>query len=117
MAENYDKKKVPEFFEKNVPWFDDENPEELSPFLESIECRMELAETADDEKNGFVTRYPIPHVVWQWKKFESYGKTYLEFKKEILENYPSAVDSDRGSRKKLRKAMKAFEDGEIGQLG
>jgi hypothetical protein len=94
MAENYNKKKVPEFFEKNAPRFDDENPEELLPFLESIEHMMELAETDDNQKNTFVTRYAIHNVARQWKKFESYGKTYLEFKKEILENYPSAVDSD-----------------------
>ncbi|KAJ7444515.1 hypothetical protein FB451DRAFT_1189612 [Mycena latifolia] len=91
-----DKKRIPERFEKNAPRFDDEKPEELPQFLEDMELRYAFQKPAE-----------------QWKKFKTYSKSYEEFKKEILENYPTAQTHKRGSMRKLLKIMKAYDDGDI----
>ncbi|KAF8144058.1 hypothetical protein K438DRAFT_1993215 [Mycena galopus ATCC 62051] len=75
---------------------------------------MELAETQDDEKNAFVVCYTVLKTRNLWKRFETFTKAYDEFKKEILNNYPSAIDTERGTVKKLRKALKTFDDEDIG---
>lgn len=108
-----DKKKIPESYEKNAPRFDDENPDELPQFLEHVERMMELEETADADKNAFVCRYTSRKTREEWKRFESYAKSYKEFKKEILENYPSSVDRAKGSMLKLRRILSEFPDGDI----
>jgi hypothetical protein len=108
-----DKKKIPESYEKNAPRFDDENPDELPQFLEYVERMMELEETADAEKNAFVCRYTSRKTREEWKRFETYDKSYKEFKKEILENYPSSVDRAKGSMLKLRRILSEFPDGDI----
>ncbi|KAF8144737.1 hypothetical protein K438DRAFT_1782606 [Mycena galopus ATCC 62051] len=75
---------------------------------------MELAETPDDEKNAFIDRYTVLKPRNLWKRFETFTKTYDEFKKEILDNYPSAIGTERGTVKKLRKVLKTFDDEDIG---
>jgi hypothetical protein len=110
-----DKKKIPEFYEKNAPRFDDNEPEELLPFLESVERMMELSGTPAGEKNAFVTRYLNHETRLQWEDFDSFRSAYKDFKKEILANYPSAVDTERGSLKKLKNILKKYDDADIGQ--
>ncbi|KAJ7743807.1 hypothetical protein B0H16DRAFT_1727520 [Mycena metata] len=106
-------KKIPEAYEKNAPRFDDEKPEELLEFLENMERMMALAETPAREKNAFVVRYAYRRPAEEWKRFESYKQVYAKFKKEILSNYPSAKDSERGSMRKLLKSLKNFENEDI----
>jgi hypothetical protein len=108
-----DKKKIPESYEKNAPRFDDEKPEELLQFLDHVERMMALEETDDGDKNAFVVRYALRKPAEEWKRFESYKETYEKFKKEILENYPGATDTTRGSMRVLRKLLKGFDDEDI----
>ncbi|KAJ7115587.1 hypothetical protein C8R43DRAFT_1138044 [Mycena crocata] len=108
-----DKKKIPEPFERNAPRFDDDEPETLIQFLENIERMMEIEQTPADEKNAFLCRYALPRPRREWKIFESFGSTYEAFKKEILANYPSAREDDRGSIKKLNSILRKFEDGDL----
>ncbi|KAJ7466128.1 hypothetical protein FB451DRAFT_1019512, partial [Mycena latifolia] len=108
-----DKKRIPERFEKNAPRFDDEKPEELPQFLEDMERMMEIESTEAAKKNEFLVRYAFQKPAEQWKKFKTYSKSYEEFKKEILENYPTAQTHKRGSMRKLLKIMKAYDDGDI----
>lgn len=107
-------KKIPEFYEKNAPRFDDEDPEELQQFLENVERMMEIEGTADKDKNAFVVRYTTHKTRELWKQFATYGGAYKDFKKEILANYPSAIDNERGSTLKFRKALKKFDADDIG---
>lgn len=108
-----DGKKVPESYERNAPRFDDDEPEELPQFLMHMERMMELAKTKDDEKNAFLVRYAHRRPAEEWKKFESYEKSYKKFKKEIIENYPTSKDTERGSIRKLNKVMKTFDAEDI----
>lgn len=107
------KKKIPESYEKNAPRFDDEKPEELTQFLDHVERMMALEETPDGEKNEFVVRYAMKGPADEWKAFKTFTKSYKKFKREILENYPSAIDSKQGSVRKLTKILKTFPDGDI----
>lgn len=110
-----DNKKVPEAFERNAPRFDDDEPEELPQFLEYMERMMELDKTEDNDKNAFIVRYALRRPAKEWKKFESYTKSYKEFKKEILENYPAARDSKKGSIRVLNKALREFDSEDISE--
>ncbi|KAF8209862.1 hypothetical protein K438DRAFT_1753486 [Mycena galopus ATCC 62051] len=109
-----DHKKIPEFYDRNALKFDDDTPEDLTQFSEAVEWMMELAETPDDEKNAFIVRYTVLKTRNLWKRFETFTKTYDEFKKEILNNYPSAIDTEWGTVKKLRKVLKKFDNEDIG---
>ncbi|KAF8129414.1 hypothetical protein K438DRAFT_1789171 [Mycena galopus ATCC 62051] len=109
-----DHNKIPEFYDRNAPKFDDDTPEDLTQFLEAVERMMELAETPDDEKNAFIVRYTLLKMRNLWKRFDTFTKTYDEFKKEILNNYPSAMDTEWGTGKKLSKVLKTFNDEDIG---
>ena len=115
MAEQAVKKKVPESYEKNAPRFDGEHPDDLLQFLDHIERMMELEATPADKKNAFVARYTERRTGNEWRSFASFSKSYADFKKEILENYPSSVDTERGSLRKLRKQLAHFEPGDITQ--
>ncbi|KAJ7764959.1 hypothetical protein DFH07DRAFT_916456 [Mycena maculata] len=108
-----DKKRIPERFEKNAPRFDDEKPEELPQFLEDMERMMDIEKTEAAEKNEFLVRYAFQKPAEQWRKFKSYKKTYEEFKKEVLENYPTAQAHKRGSLRKLLKIMKGYDDADL----
>ncbi|KAJ6589586.1 hypothetical protein B0H19DRAFT_894904, partial [Mycena capillaripes] len=98
---------------RNVPRFDDEHPEELLQFLEHMERMMTLEETDAKDKNAFIVRYALRRPAEEWKRFDSYTESYEKFKKEILENYPGAMDSERGSMRKLKKVLREFEEGDI----
>lgn len=114
MADEFENlNRIPESYEINAPRFDDDQPEELPQFLEHIERMMELAEIPADQKNTFVVRYACRRPAIEWKQFDSYKLSYKRFKKEILENYPAAKDSERGSIRGLKKALKEFGRGEI----
>ncbi|KAJ6471050.1 hypothetical protein C8R45DRAFT_1104747 [Mycena sanguinolenta] len=107
-------KKIPEFYEKNAPWFDDDKPEELQQFLENVERMMEIEGTADKDKSAFIIRYTTHKMRELWKQFTMYSGPYQDFKKEILANYPSAIDNEHGSTRKFKKVLKKFDEDDIG---
>ncbi|KAJ6608051.1 hypothetical protein B0H10DRAFT_1955712 [Mycena sp. CBHHK59/15] len=55
-----------------------------------MERMMEIDQTAPGEKNEFLTLYALAKPAEQWRKFETYSKSYEEFKKEVIKNYPSS---------------------------
>jgi len=114
MAEMFDSEnRVPEAYEENAPHFDDARPEDLPQYLEDIERMMEIDETPEDKKNAFLTRYAIFHCAREWRAFHSYRKSYKEFKKEVIDNYPSAGESPRGSLRKLDEILRSYPTGGI----
>lgn len=107
-------KKIPEPYDKSAPSYSDDEPEKLLQFLDHMERMMEIAGTVESAKNAFVVRYVERRVAEQWKKFDSFTESYIKFKKEILENYPDAKNSERGSIKKLKNILNDFDAEEIG---
>ncbi|KAJ7041103.1 hypothetical protein C8F04DRAFT_1177314 [Mycena alexandri] len=100
-----DENHVPEAYEKNAPHFDDTLPEELPQFLEQIERMMEIDETPVGENKQVSSqisctgnRQPV---------------TYQEFRKEVIQNYPRAWESSRGSVQTLYRILKSYSDGTI----
>ncbi|KAJ7613472.1 hypothetical protein FB45DRAFT_1036408 [Roridomyces roridus] len=107
-------KKIPEPYDKNAPSFSDEEPKKLLQFFDHMERMMEIAGTVDGAKNTLLLRYVDRQVAEQWRKFASFKGPYTKFKNEILENYPEARNSERGSIKKLKNILSEFDSEEIG---
>ncbi|KAJ6603851.1 hypothetical protein B0H10DRAFT_1957656 [Mycena sp. CBHHK59/15] len=78
-----------------------------------MERMMDIEGTEADKKNAFIVRYVFQKPAEQWRKFKTYTKSYEEFKKEILENYPTAGTHKRGSMRKLLKILKRYDDGDL----
>ncbi|KAJ7034356.1 hypothetical protein C8F04DRAFT_927277, partial [Mycena alexandri] len=98
---------------RNAPHFNDTLPEELPQFLEQIEWMMEMDKTPVGEKNEFLVRYTARETGSQWRALDSYSKSYQEFRKEVIQNYPRAWESSRGSVRTLYRILESYLDGTI----
>lgn len=107
------KERFPESYERDAPKFDDEKPDEILRWFEQMERILEIAKVDPGDKNDFILRYVVRRVKNQWVNLASYKLSYAEFKKEILDNYPSARDDDVGSVRKLKKDISKFDDGDL----
>ncbi|KAJ7017755.1 hypothetical protein C8F04DRAFT_910836, partial [Mycena alexandri] len=96
-----------------APHFNDTLPEELPQFLEQIERMMEMDKTPVGEKNEFLVRYTARETGSQWRTLDSYSKSYQEFRKEVIQNYPRAWESSRGSVRTLYHILESYLDGTI----
>lgn len=103
--------------QKGAPQFEDSRPEELLRYFDDLEeCFKGNTGLTDVDKKKYVGRYVSPRIEAQWQSFDSYagaGKTYVDYKKDIIKDYPEAIGLSTGSLKRLKQVCK--ENQRIGE--
>jgi hypothetical protein len=104
---------------KDAPKFKRSEPEELSRFIDIMESLWANAGIEnEDEKKHSLGKYADKKTEDQWKAFETYGAghTWEEFKEELLDNYPEAAESERGTPRRLKELCKKEKGIRMGDL-
>lgn len=101
---------------RDAPVFKGEEPQNLYRFLERYETVCEQAKvTGHRDKITKIMQYADPQSEAEWKGFKTYvneDSTWEEFKRELINNYPEAVDQEEGSIHKLERVCNKY-DGSI----
>jgi Protein of unknown function (DUF4100)/Aspartyl protease len=78
-----------------APRFDTSRPRELSRYFEDLELLLSKAAiTVEADKKGYVAHYADFDTEQLWKSLPEFAdnlKTYVDYKKAILEHYPDAA--------------------------
>lgn len=103
--------RVPESYDKNAPKFDSNDPEDLLEFLENMDTIFEKAKIAVADRNEKIVKYLTPETKREWKGLPSYATgTHDEFLKEVINQYPTIRDQEKGSLVRLNKLLKKFPE-------
>ncbi|KAF5330636.1 hypothetical protein D9619_005712 [Psilocybe cf. subviscida] len=97
---------------RNAPKFDEGHPEELLRYIEDIDELIKTHSITDEEeKKALLLHYTSVGVEHQWKALPSAatGKTYEDFKKGVLAEYPKADAMKSGMQKQLDKVLKKYK--------
>ena len=104
---------------RDAPKFLARRPEELRRFLRAMEdLWKEAGITDDNEKKESVVKYTDQESEEEWMALEAYedGRTWEDFKKELLANYPEAAAAERGTPARLRKLCRETQGIRLGDL-
>jgi hypothetical protein len=90
---------------RDAPRFKSTHPEELRRFIRLMEDLWVDHGIIDDQtKKTMIGKYADQDSEEEWHAFETFGGTHswIEFKDELLENYPEAAAAERGTPARLR---------------
>ena len=90
---------------RDAPKFQSNRPEELRRFIRLIEDLWKDAGVTDDEtKKNMIGKYADQDSEEEWAAFETFktGRSWAEFKNELIENYPEAAAAERGTPVRIR---------------
>jgi hypothetical protein len=93
---------------REAPEFKQDDPSNLIRFLEFTEDLFEDCSITDDAiKKKWAGRYADTQSETEWKALPQYdGGSWDAFKRELLSNYPEALEAAEGSVSKLEKVCK-----------
>lgn len=112
-------KTMPNRGERGAPNFDCDRPEELIRFLEIAKKLFKDCSIEDDqEKKDYLRHYADGNSYREWKLFDSYvkEKTFADFERELINNYPAASSELNGSLKSLDKVIKKYRGIQVDEL-
>jgi hypothetical protein len=104
---------------RDAPKFSSNRPEELRRFLRMMEDLWKDVGIVDnEEKKTSLGKYADQESEEEWTALESFGKgrSWDDFKTELLENYPEAAEAERGTPYRLRKLCRVTTDIQLGDL-
>ena len=107
-------------YARDAPKFCLSRPQELPRFLQQMEDMWNGAGVVDDEERKcLVGRYADQQSEDEWSALETYRKGYswLEFRTELLDNYPEVAAAERGTPARLRQLCLEQERIGLGDLG
>jgi hypothetical protein len=90
---------------KDAPRFKSSNPEGLRRFIRLMEDLWDAAGVTDDEtKKQTIGKYADQDSEEEWSAFKTYdvGHSWMEFKDELIENYPEAAAAERGTPARIK---------------
>jgi hypothetical protein len=90
---------------RDAPKFKSSNPEELLRFISRMEDLWEEAGVTDNAvKKKMIGKYADSVSEEEWSSFDSFEEgTWLEFKDELISNYPEVAAARRGTPARIRK--------------
>lgn len=93
---------------REAPRFNGEKPEELVRFLQQMEDLFkECAITDLQNKKDYLGKYADHKTEQEWRAFDYYDTgTWEEYKNELLETYPEAMDDHQGSLLRLERILR-----------
>ena len=96
---------MPNPLDKSSPRFRGKEPEGLYRFWERMEKLLDEAQIVDGDKRiEKIIEYVDDQAAREWKSFEAYGKkSFKDFKEEVFENYPEALEYAKGARVRIEK--------------
>ena len=88
---------------KEAPKFNPDEPAELLRYIAQVEEIYEGKTPSDEIKKKGLCKYAPSVTEQEWMAFDSYesGKTYDEFKEELINSYPEAAMLEKGSLARL----------------
>ncbi|KDR70637.1 hypothetical protein GALMADRAFT_19375, partial [Galerina marginata CBS 339.88] len=95
---------------RDAPKFDEDQPSELLRFISRIEDLYKANKIeGDPEKKKLLGKYATAVTESEWQAFSSYkeGRTWEDYKKEIIKSYPEAAALETGSLERLEKIIRA----------
>lgn len=104
---------------RDAPKFSSRRPEELRRFLRMMEDLWKDAGIVDDEeKKTSLGKYADQESEEEWTALEGFeaGRSWNDFKTELLDNYPEAAEAERGTPYRLRKLCRETTDIQLGDL-
>ncbi|PPR04022.1 hypothetical protein CVT24_010486 [Panaeolus cyanescens] len=98
--------------DNNAPRFDKDEPTELVRFITEMEELFKEHNVTDaKDKMKKIVRYTDQRTEDQWKGFPSFdGTSWEKFKKELINSYPDAKETEKGSMRALEAISKRWED-------
>ena len=90
---------------RDAPKFLSSKPEGLRRFIRLVEDLWKEAGITDDEvKKNTIGKYADQDSEEEWAAFETFerGRSWIEFKNELIENYPEAAAAERGTPARIR---------------
>jgi hypothetical protein len=104
---------------KDAPRFKSSKPEELRRFIDLMEhLWTEAGVTDDQKKKETIGKYADPDSEEEWAAFDTYedGHSWLEFKAELIENYPEAAAAERGTPARIRQICREAGKVQMGDM-
>ena len=88
---------------KEAPKFNPDEPAELLRYIAQVEEIYEGKTATDEVKKKGLCKYAPSVTEQEWMAFDSYeaGKTYEDFKEEVINSYPEAAMLEKGSLARL----------------
>jgi hypothetical protein len=102
---------------RDAPRFRSTKPEELRRFIRLMEdLWKDCGVTNDQAKKVSIGKYADQESEEEWTAFDTFedGHSWLEFKEELLENYPEAAAAERGTPARIREICS--EANKVGRL-
>ena len=94
---------------RGAPFFDKTKPIELLRFIDQMEDLFdEYGINDNQEKKKKLGKYTDQQTEFEWKAFNEFeeGKTFADFKKALIEDYPEAQMAGKGTLAALNKVCK-----------
>jgi hypothetical protein len=104
---------------RDAPKFTSKKPEELLRFMRMMEDLWREAGVTDDEaKKEAIGKYADQASEEEWSALETFekGRSWEEFKAEIIENYPEAAAAERGTPARMKLLCQGTTPIELGDL-
>ena len=104
---------------RDAPKFYSKKPQELRRFVRLMEDLWDEAGIEDDDmKKSMIGKYADQESEEEWSALESFetGYSWLEFKTELIENYPEAAEAERGTPARLRQLCRETSSIRLGDL-
>src|SRR5882757_6488777 len=99
-------------YARDAPKFSLTKPQELPRFLQQMEDMLNDAGVVDDEeKKRLVGRYADQQSEDEWRGLDTYqlGFSWLDFKAELVANYPEVAAAERGTPSRIRELCRERE--------
>jgi hypothetical protein len=107
-------------YARDAPRFSLTKPQELPRFLQHMEDMWNGAGIVDDEtRKSHLGKYADQQSEDEWRTLDTYqlGFTWLEFKAELVANYPEVAAAERGTPARIRQLCREWEGIGLGELG
>lgn len=103
--------KVPRRWDRNVPKFDTDDPEDLVEFIDQVGEILELGKITDvDDKKECLTSYLAPTKRKVWRSLATYNAgSYQAFLDEVYKIYPEIRSEVAGSLDALTKICQKYQ--------
>lgn len=104
---------------RDAPKFSSKKPQELRRFLRLMEDLWQEAGIVDDDvKKMMIGKYADQESEEEWTALATYeaGHSWMEFKDELIENYPEAAAAERGTPARIKQLCSETRDIRLGDL-
>ncbi len=98
---------------RDAPKLETSNPRAIRKHFRILEGMFKTHEgvSTDDEKKDWAVRYTDTDIKDQWRAFPTFdaGKTWQEFKEEVMRSYDGATEDDEDAHKGLLKVANKYK--------